>query len=123
MLERRGSQPESRAALSRRLRKAFEQLGPAYIKLGQIVSSGRGLFPDEVVNEFGSLRDRVPPEPFAAVRAVVEEDLGEPLEAGVLALRRAEPRRGVDRAGALGAAAHAAKRSWSRCSGRRSPSS
>jgi ubiquinone biosynthesis protein len=79
-LESRRAQPESRAALSRRLRKAFERLGPAYIKLGQIVSSGRGLFPDEVVNEFASLRDRVPPESFAAVRAVVEEDLGRPLE-------------------------------------------
>jgi ubiquinone biosynthesis protein len=79
-LERKRAQPEARAALSRRLRKAFEQLGPAYIKLGQIVSSGRGLFPDEVVQEFATLRDRVPPEPFAAVRAVIEEDLDRPLE-------------------------------------------
>ncbi|HXZ86593.1 MAG TPA: AarF/UbiB family protein, partial [Myxococcota bacterium] len=79
-LERRRAQPLARAALSRRLRRAFEQLGPAYIKLGQIVSSGRGLFPDEVVDEFAALRDRVPPEPFSAVKAVVEEDLGRPLE-------------------------------------------
>jgi ubiquinone biosynthesis protein len=79
-LERKRAQPHARAALSRRLRKAFEQLGPAYIKLGQIVSSGRGLFPDEVVDEFAVLRDRVPPEPFSAVRAVVEEELGRPLE-------------------------------------------
>ena len=79
-LESRRAQPLARAALSRRLRRAFEQLGPAYIKLGQIVSSGRGLFPDEVVEEFATLRDRVPPEPFAAVKAVVEEDLGRPLE-------------------------------------------
>jgi len=79
-LESRRGQLKSRAALSRRLRRAFEQLGPAYIKLGQIVSSGRGLFPDEVVEEFAALRDRVPPEPFSAVRAVVEEDFGRPLE-------------------------------------------
>ncbi|HXX48877.1 MAG TPA: AarF/UbiB family protein [Myxococcota bacterium] len=79
-LERRRAQPLARAALSRRLRRAFEQLGPAYIKLGQIVSSGRGLFPDEVVEEFSALRDRVPPEPFSAVKAVVEEDLGRRLE-------------------------------------------
>jgi ubiquinone biosynthesis protein len=79
-LERKREQPEARAALARRLRKAFEQLGPAYIQLGQIVSSGRGLFPDEVVEEFATLRDRVPPESFAAVRAVVEEDFGRPLE-------------------------------------------
>jgi ubiquinone biosynthesis protein len=35
----------SRAGLSRRLRVAFERLGPTYIKLGQIISSGEGLFP------------------------------------------------------------------------------
>ena len=65
--------------LARRLRVAAEHLGPSYIKLGQIVSSGQGLFPDELVDEFRTLRDRVQPEPFAAVRAVVEEDLGRPL--------------------------------------------
>jgi ubiquinone biosynthesis protein len=70
----------SRAALSRRLRRAFERLGPAYIKLGQIVSSGRGFFPPELVEEFKRCRDQVPPEPFAAVKRVVEEDLGTPLD-------------------------------------------
>jgi len=72
--------PASREGLSRRLRRAFERLGPAYIKLGQIVSSGRGIFPDELVQEFRSLRDQVPPEPFDVVRRVIEEDLGRPLE-------------------------------------------
>ena len=70
----------SRAGLSRRLRISFERLGPTYIKLGQILSSGEGLFPPELVSEFRLLRDRVPAEPFAAVRAVVESDLGAPLE-------------------------------------------
>jgi ubiquinone biosynthesis protein len=69
----------SRAGLSRRLRIAFEHLGPTYIKLGQILSSGEGLFPPELVGEFKRLRDRVPPETFEDVRAVVEEDLGRPL--------------------------------------------
>lgn len=71
----------SRAGLSRRLRRAFEALGPTYIKLGQILSSGEGLFPAELVGEFKLLRDHVPPEPFDAVRTVVEEELGQPLEA------------------------------------------
>jgi ubiquinone biosynthesis protein len=79
MTERRGSGEATRAGLSRRLRRAFERLGPAYIKLGQIVSSGKGIFPDELVQEFKALRDQVPPEPFAVVRRVVEEDLGRPL--------------------------------------------
>ena len=78
--ERRGGGEISRAGLSRRLREAFEHLGSAYIKLGQIVSSGRGLFPDELVHEFKKCRDQVPPEPFESVRRVIEEDLGTSLE-------------------------------------------
>ena len=66
--------------LSRRLRLAAERLGPTYIKLGQIISSGEGIFPEELVTEFKRCRDQVPPEPFAVVRRVVEEDLGRPLE-------------------------------------------
>src|SRR4029077_11687156 len=78
---RRASQPEvSRAGLSRRLRLAFQTLGPTYIKLGQIRSSGEGLFPPELVAEFRLLRDRVPPESFEDVRAVVEAELGGRLE-------------------------------------------
>ncbi|MCC6434652.1 MAG: AarF/ABC1/UbiB kinase family protein [Acidimicrobiales bacterium] len=79
--ERRQGNPTSRAALSRRVRVAAEHLGPTYIKLGQIISSGEGLFPAELVNEFRLLRDQVPAEEFDAVRRVVEEDLGRPLEA------------------------------------------
>jgi ubiquinone biosynthesis protein len=77
---RRGRPELSRAGLSRRLRLAFQTLGPAYIKLGQILSSGEGVFPAELVSEFRLLRDRVPPEPFEAVRAVVEAELGGRLE-------------------------------------------
>jgi ubiquinone biosynthesis protein len=85
LLERRRARTEgrpeiSRAGLSRRLRRAFEQLGPTYIKLGQIVSSGQGIFPEELVGEFKLLRDHVPAEPYATVRQIVEEDLGRPLD-------------------------------------------
>src|SRR5438876_7559519 len=69
---------QSRSGLSRRLRRAFEQLGSSYVKLGQILSGGEGLFPQEVVDEFRKLRDQVPPETFADVRKVVEDDLGAP---------------------------------------------
>src|SRR5687768_12519108 len=69
--DRRRGQPTSRAGLSRRLRKAFERLGPTYIKLGQILSSGEGIFPEELVTEFKLLRDRVPAESFTTVRTVV----------------------------------------------------
>ncbi len=77
---RRKGGTESKADLARRLRLAAEALGPTYIKLGQIIASGDGLFPPELVAEMGRCRDQVPPEPFAVVRATVEEDLGAPLE-------------------------------------------
>ncbi len=69
-----------RADLSKRLRMAAEALGPSYIKLGQIISSGEGLFPAELVDEFKRCRDQVPAEPFDVVRLTVEQDLGCRLE-------------------------------------------
>ena len=78
---RSGDQSRSRAGLSRRLRKAFVRLGPTYIKLGQIISSGEGIFPDELVGEFRLLRDRVPAETFETVRDIIQGDLGRPLDA------------------------------------------
>ncbi|MDA8392908.1 MAG: AarF/UbiB family protein [Actinomycetota bacterium] len=79
-LDRPKGASASRSGLSRRLRRAFERLGPTYIKLGQIISSGEGIFPTELVSEFRLLRDRVPPEPFDVVRRTVEDDLGRSLE-------------------------------------------
>jgi ubiquinone biosynthesis protein len=76
---RRKGGSESKADISRRLRIAAEHLGPTYIKLGQIISSGEGLFPEELVAEFKKCRDQVPAEPWPAVRAVVESDLGRPI--------------------------------------------
>ena len=78
--ERRQDPATSRSGLSRRLRIAAERLGPTYIKLGQIISSGEGLFPSELVDEFKRCRDQVPAETFDSVRRVVEEDLGRTLE-------------------------------------------
>jgi len=76
LLERRKAGPESRAGISRRLRRAAERLGPAYIKLAQIISSGEGLFPAELVNECKRCRDQVPAESFRDVIDVVEQELG-----------------------------------------------
>ena len=98
-------------------------LGPTYIKLGQIISGGEGLFPDELVAEFKLLRDRVPPEPFDDVRRVVELDLGRSLDDVFVSVRprRRSRRRRSRRCTRPGCAP--AKRSSSRCSGRRSPGS
>jgi ubiquinone biosynthesis protein len=71
---------DSRAYISFRLRKAIEKLGATYIKLAQIISSGEGLFPAELVNEFKKCRDQVPPQPWDTVKLIVEQDLGARLE-------------------------------------------
>jgi ubiquinone biosynthesis protein len=79
-VDRRRGPAESRSGLSRRLRLAFQALGPTWIKLGQILSSGEGIFPEDLVSQFKMLRDRVQAESFESVRRIVEEDLGRPLE-------------------------------------------
>ena len=79
--DRRAGGARSTAGLSRRLRIAAERLGPTYIKLGQIISSGEGLFPPELVAEFRKCRDQVRAEPWSTVREVVEADLGRPIDA------------------------------------------
>ncbi len=61
------------------LRRAFERLGPIYIKLGQLIASGEALFPERYSREFRRLLDRVPPFPMAEVERIVEEELGGPI--------------------------------------------
>ena len=78
-LRRFSSTEASRADLSRRLRSAIESLGATYIKLAQIISSGDGLFPGELVDEFKKCRDQVPAENFDVVKRTIERDLGRPL--------------------------------------------
>jgi ubiquinone biosynthesis protein len=77
--ERRRGGTEKMVGISRRLRIAAEKLGSTYIKLGQIVSSGDGVFPSELVEEFKWCRDQVPPEPWAVVERVLTEELGRPI--------------------------------------------
>ncbi|HUP86767.1 MAG TPA: VC0807 family protein [Acidimicrobiales bacterium] len=66
-------------AAAHRMRRAFERLGPSYLKLGQFISSGRGLFPDVLVDEFGACRDRCPKLSAKTIRAAVERELGHPI--------------------------------------------
>ena len=85
---------------------AAEALGPTFIKLGQIISSGEGLFPPELVEEFKRCRDQVPAEPFDVVRRTVEADLGRPLEDVFESFDVRAARRRVDRPGPRRPAAH-----------------
>jgi ubiquinone biosynthesis protein len=58
-----------------RLRNLLGGLGPTFIKLGQLISGGAGLFPDRLIEEFTGFRDRMPAEDFDHVRRVLNEEL------------------------------------------------
>jgi ubiquinone biosynthesis protein len=59
-----------------RVRMAFEELGPSYIKLGQILSTRPDLVPVDFIREFAKLLDEVPSFPFVEVEKVFAADLG-----------------------------------------------
>lgn len=62
-----------------RIRLVLEELGPTFIKLGQIASTRADLLPPDWVDEFKKLQDMVPPFPFEDVKKVVEASLKSPL--------------------------------------------
>src|SRR5438552_110382 len=62
------------------LRRSFVDLGSTFVKLGQLIASSPGLFPDALSRECRRLLDDVPAEPAAKVRAVIERQYGRPLE-------------------------------------------
>ncbi|WP_067048794.1 ABC1 kinase family protein [Methanofollis ethanolicus] len=60
----------------RRVRLAIEELGPTFIKFGQILSTRREVLPRGLVRELEMLTDTVAPLPFAVIRPIVEEECG-----------------------------------------------
>ncbi len=60
-------------------RHALEQLGPAFIKLGQLLSLRPDLVPEEFCKELEKLQDTVPPIPFPEIKKKIEAELGKPL--------------------------------------------
>ena len=63
-----------------RIRRTLEDLGPIYIKFGQILSTRRDLLPDDIAEELVKLQDDVPPFPAAQSQAIVEKALGGKVE-------------------------------------------
>jgi ubiquinone biosynthesis protein len=74
---RRGVRELSRGA---RLRLALEELGPVYVKFGQILSTRRDLLPPDIAEELAKLQERVPPFPGDQARAIIEAELGKPID-------------------------------------------
>src|SRR4029453_7865783 len=62
------------------LRMACEELGPTFIKLGQVLSTRPDLLPPDYLEELSKLRDTVPPSPWEDVRAILVDELGRPPE-------------------------------------------
>jgi len=62
-----------------RLRKALEELGPVFIKFGQMLSTRRDLLPTDIADELAKLQDNVPPFPEQQSIAIIEKGLGKPI--------------------------------------------
>jgi len=62
-----------------RLRIALEQLGPVFVKFGQILSTRRDLLPDDMADSLKMLQDKVPPFPSDSAREIIERALGAPV--------------------------------------------
>jgi ubiquinone biosynthesis protein len=76
-----GVQPQGAAlADSVRMRMVLEDLGPTFVKLGQMLAARSDLIPEEYVREFSKLQDEVPAFPFEQAREVIEAELGNTVE-------------------------------------------
>ena len=62
------------------LRLAFEELGPAFVKLGQILCTRPDLVGNDIAEELTKLRDNTPVTPFDEIKLVIEDELGKPLD-------------------------------------------
>ncbi|MDM8545681.1 AarF/ABC1/UbiB kinase family protein [Candidatus Venteria ishoeyi] len=69
----------SHYSTSQRIRMALEELGPTFIKLGQILSTRPDLASPELIKELQQLQDQVPELPFEQIQAQIETELGQPL--------------------------------------------
>lgn len=65
---------ESVTSVYQRLRMAIEELGPTYVKLGQILSTRQDLLPPEMIGELKVLQDHSAPLPFSEIREVIERE-------------------------------------------------
>lgn len=74
-----------RASRGERIRRSLEDLGPIFIKFGQMLSTRRDLLPDDIAKELARLQDRVPPFPDAQAFAIIERALGKPISEVFLA--------------------------------------
>ena len=80
MVSRKRRERVEKLTRSERLRMALEELGPTFVKMGQILSSRPDLIPVEFIEELSKLQDSVPPFPFSQVREIIETELTSPID-------------------------------------------
>ena len=71
--------PQPKLDRGDRLRIALEELGPVFVKFGQILSTRRDLLPDDMADSLKTLQDKVPPFPSDSAREIIERALGAPV--------------------------------------------
>lgn len=76
MINRKPREQLDRHSRSARLRMALEELGPTFIKLGQLLSTRPDFIPPEYLDELAKLQDSVPPFTYAEVQQIFQEELG-----------------------------------------------
>ncbi len=76
VLERFSSSNLEELSTPERMRRSFEELGPTFVKLGQLLATRPDLVPEEYVLEFERLHDRVHPLPFEVIEEVLKEEFG-----------------------------------------------
>ncbi len=85
LIDRRRSNDNTQLAdRGRRLREMLDELGPTFVKFGQLLSTRPDVMPPDIIVELRKLQDDVTPIPFADIRRVIEEEMGLTLEQAFL---------------------------------------
>jgi len=79
LLRYRGARAAARAS-PQRMVEAIEELGPTFIKFGQLLSTRSDLLPQDYIDELSKLQDTAPTIPIDQVKAVIREEMGRPVE-------------------------------------------
>lgn len=74
------AETQAEKTIPERLKLAFEELGPTFVKLGQLLSTRSDLLPEAFIEEFTKLQDNVQPLSFEIVRAIIEKELNKKIE-------------------------------------------
>jgi len=80
MISRKRREKIETLSRAERVRMVLEELGPTFIKMGQILSTRTDLLPVEFIKELPKLQDEVPPFPFSGVKETIEREFQKPLD-------------------------------------------